>query len=173
MFAAAAAAAGIPLWLAVATAKAESAMNNYAERWGAETNPAKAALAAGNWAQLRAIIGRAGADISFGYGQQILLYHYAGDRTASLENALAVRDAVFNDPETNVRDMCGRLAANVQRARGDSGLYVVDGDPYLGALLIYNAGSIRTDSAWWNRWAGNVANYRGAISWAHDLVGSA
>jgi len=173
MFKAAADAAGIPMWFAVATAMAESGLNPRAERWGGETALAKQYIAAENWSGLHGVVTRAGADISFGYGQQILLYHYAGNRTSTVTNALAVREAVFNDPQTNVEDMCRRLAANLQRVQGDPRLSYVGGDPYLGALLVYNSGSLQTDPAWWARWGGNIANYRSAIASAKRSVGDA
>lgn len=126
-----------------------------------------------DWATLRGIIQRAGADISFGYGQHVILYHYFGNRQSTIENCLAVREHVFDNPEENLIDMCVRLSNNVNRVRNDPGLARVNGDVYLGALIVYNAGSLRTDQAWWNEWAGNVASYRAAIVRAHQLVGDA
>ena len=66
--------------------------------------------------------------------------------------------------------MCKRLAANVARARTDPGLWRVGGDVYIGALVIYNAGSLRTDDAWWREWSGNVASYQRAIAYAKSTV---
>ena len=164
---------GLPLWFALATVIAESGLNPRAERWGSETPAAKAALAAQNWPALQAVINRAGADISFSYGQQIILYHYVGTRQPTIENCLAVREHVFNNPEENLTDMCKRLAANFLRVAGDPRLSYVGGDQYLGALLVYNSGSLQTDPAWWKRWGSNIASYRDAIVRAKQMVGNA
>lgn len=129
---------------------------------------AKEALAQSDWTRLEAIIGRAGADISFGYGQQIVLYHYFGDRKATLDNIMSVRERVFGNPLENLVDCAKRMAGNLTRAGGDPNLYRLGNDPWLGALVIYNAGSIPTDPAWWQRWAGNVESYRQTIALAKN-----
>lgn len=164
-------ATNLPMWYLIGTAIAESNLNPKAERWGAETTRAKQVLATKDWNTLRAVLRNAGADVSFGYGQQILLYHYYGDRTSSLENALAVREHVFNNPEENFLDMSKRLLSYFNRAKNDSNLWIVDNDPYLGGLLIYNSGSIRTDTQWWNQWARNVDNYRNSLNRAKQILG--
>lgn len=122
-------------------------------------------------AKLKDVIRSAGPDISFGYGQQIILYSYVGNRQPTLENCLAVRDHVFANQEENLRDMAKRLAANLERVRGDERLSYVSNDPYLGALLVYNSGSLQTDPAWWKRWGSNIAGYRDAIVRAKQMIG--
>jgi hypothetical protein len=147
MLKAAADAAGIPLELALACAIAESGLNPKAARYGA-------------W-----------PDISFGYGQQIVLYHYLGDHTNTPENISAVRDAVFADPQRNLNDMCQRLASDLQRVQGVD-LSPVGGDQLLAALTVYNAGSWhKAGDPWWQAWAGNVRNYTGALARARDMLG--
>jgi len=152
-------AASIPRQLALACALAESGLNPRAERWGRSTAAARSAIQADDRAWLAEIIDAAWPDISFGYGQQIVLYHYLGDRTSSVENVLAVRDGVFADPAGNLVDMCRRLAGCLARARACD-LEPVAGDELLGALVVYNSGAWHAaDDAWWTSWAGNVRAY--------------
>lgn len=147
MLKSAADAAGIPLELALACAIAESDLNPRAERRGA-------------W-----------PDISFGYGQQIVLYHYLGDHTSSPENIAAVREGVFADPQWNLDDMCKRLASDLQRVQNVD-LGPVAGDQLLGALVVYNSGSWHSaNDAWWGAWSGNVRNYQRALTQAREMLG--
>lgn len=120
---------------------------------------------------LSAILARAGADISFGYGQQIVMYHYFGDRQATLNNVMSVREHVFANPLENLVDCGKRLVANLTRATNDPSLPRLNNDPFLGALVIYNAGSIPTAESWWRTWAGNVESYRQTLVLARQLVG--
>lgn len=146
MLKSAADAASIPLELALACAIAESSLNPKATRTGA-------------W-----------PDISFGYGQQIVLYHYLGDHSNTPSNIAAVREGVFADPQRNIDDMCLRLASDLQRVQNVD-LGPVDGDPLLAALVVYNAGSFHpAGDPWWGTWAGNVRNYRGALARAREML---
>lgn len=163
--------AGIPLELALGCAIAESGLNPYAERWGGGSNTAaaKTAIEQQNWGALQAVINRVGADISFGYGQQIVLYHYLGDRSATVENCLAVREAVFGDPSRNLWDMAKRLAARLQQARRQD-LDRVDGDELLGACVIYNRGHWPVDAAEWTAIKSRVDHYRRSLVDARRLI---
>lgn len=137
---------------------AESGLNPHAERWGRETQAAKTALANEDWPLLMAIIGRAGADISFGYSQRIVQFHDYGDRSHSLNNVLAVRSHVFANPAADINAAAARLAAGIARS--------LDGS-ILGGMVVYNAGSDRrNDPAWLRLWAGNVASYERALEQA-------
>ncbi len=162
-----------PLELALACVWAESGRppNPYAERWGRETQSAQLAIELEDWEGLGQIIERAWPDISFGYGQQIVKYHYLGDQSSRIENILAVRQEVFADSARALRDMCQRLEAYLRRA-AHSNLSRVGGDRQLGALVIYNAGSLRPpDDPWWAAWSGNVAAYRKRLQEARELLG--
>lgn len=98
-------------------------------------------------------------------------YHYAGDRSATLENVLAVREAVFAWPAENLADLCRRLAGNLAGAWHED-LSPVDGDAELMALVKYNAGHYPSPGeSYWTRYAANVANYRWALRRAAALVG--
>lgn len=170
---AAASAARIPLTLVLACAIAESSLDPRAERWGgaSSTRDAKAAIAAGDRASLRDIISRAWADVSFGYGQRVVLYHYTGDRSQTVENVLQVRDYVFAHPEEDLRRMAEMLAGNLARARAGN-LAPCDGDELLGALIVYNSGRLPLpQDPWWQTWSENVANYRRALARARKLLG--
>ena len=113
--------AGIPLALALACAIAESGLDPRAERWGGSegTRQAREAIAAGDSSRLQEIIDRAWPDISFGYGQRIVRFHYAGDRTPSVPNVLAVRRQVFENPEADLREMA--IAAQQHPGAGPPG----------------------------------------------------
>jgi hypothetical protein len=164
--------AGIPLVLALACAIAESGLDPRAERWGGSegTRHAREAIAAGDTSRLREIIDRAWPDISFGYGQRIVRFHYAGDQSPSVPNVLAVRRQVFEDPETDLREMAALLSSTLGRARrGD--LSPCGGDEILGALIVYNAGHLPApDAPWWDEHPVNLANYRRALERARLLL---
>ena len=84
---------------------------------------------------------RAWPDVSFGYGQRIVRFHYAGDRSPSVPNVLAVRRQVFEHPEADLREMATFLKGTLAQARrGD--LSPCGGDELLGALIVYNAGHL-------------------------------
>lgn len=164
---------GCPIRLLLACVLAESGRtspNPYAERWGSETQAAKDAIRAGDWNTVRGILARAGADVSFGYGQQILLYHYFGDKTSSLENAMAVRERVFTNPQENLNDCAVRLVSNLNRVQAVD-LQPVAGDRHLAALVVYNAGHYpEYPSPWWESWAGNVESYRQCLALADKAI---
>lgn len=126
---------------------AESALDPYAEHWGA-------------W-----------PDISFGFGQRIVLYHYVGDRTDSAENIAFVRAYVFAHPDEDIAHMAENLEADLGYVES-ADLSPVRGDRLLAALVVYNAGHypLPTDT-WWQRWAGNVANYTAALLAARTILG--
>lgn len=158
--------AGIPRVLLLAGVLAESGLNPHAERWGRYTAAARSAIQLGDMQWLGGIIDAAWPDISFGYGQQIVWYHYLGDHTGTLENVLNVRNGTFADPGRNLVDMAQRLRACYDRAAG----IVVPGygnDRELASLIIYNAGHFPdpdAESDWWASWRGNVANYASMLS---------
>ena len=165
---AATAAAVDPVHL-LALLKAESGLNRKAQRVGGyEINNEfwKRFLwwergDASQGAELQRLLNDAWPDISFGFGQQIVLFHYAGDRSGTLENVLAVRDEVFKHPEANIADAASRFRNGIDRS--------LDGTA-LGGMVVYNAGSDRrNDAEWMERWAGNVASYQVALEWAEDF----
>lgn len=143
---------------------AESGLNRTAERYGRNTEEFKQRLLwleAGDTSQeveLQRLINDAWADVGFSYGQQIVLFHYAGDRSASLDNVLAVRKDVFANPAVNIQDAANRLASGISRS--------LDGTA-LGGMVVYNAGSDRrNDPVWMAIWGGNVAAYELALAQA-------
>lgn len=156
---------GIPRDMAYACAMAESGdpPNPRAERWGARTEDAVAAINAGDMDELQAVLNTTGYDVSFGVGQQIIAYHYAGDRTATWQNCMVVREQVFNNPEENMLDMCQRLAGYLASAE-ESDLTPVGGDAHLAALVHYNSGGYPPKASYWANYAGNVAGYRKALA---------
>lgn len=165
-----AAKAGIPVQLALACGLAESNLNPRAERFGRETAAAKVALANGDMATLRAIIGRAGNDLSFGVGQRICIYHYYGDRTNSLANVLAVRGYVFSHEAEDIREMCAFLKPRYMAA-GSADLSPVGGDRLLMALCAYNAGHPPTPTEpYWRDRASTVARYREMLTQAAAML---
>lgn len=167
----AASSAGVPLALPLACAMAESNLTPRAERWGRRTQEARAALARGDREQLQNIIDATWPDVSFGYGQRIVKYHWVGDRSSSVENVLRVRQYVFEHPKEDLQHMARWLASTLATARR-SDLRLVDGDELLGALLVYNAGHFpRTGESYWQTHAGNVENYKRALRLAKDLLG--
>lgn len=162
--------AGIPLLLALACVIAESGLNPRAERWGSLTSDARTAINQGDLGRLAQIIEEVWPDISFGYSQKIVLYHYLGDRSSSIENCLAVREGVFGDPEGNLRAMAQQLAGCLGTAQAGD-LSPVGGDPLLGALVVYNAGHLPPAvSPWWDKWAGNVGSYGRAMAQAREML---
>ncbi|HEX8967637.1 MAG TPA: hypothetical protein VF937_07150 [Chloroflexota bacterium] len=169
---AAAQAAQVPLELVLACAMAESGLNPRAERWGTQTRAALAAISSGDHAQLQQIIDSAWADVSFGYGQRIVLYHYAGNRSASVDNVLAVRQQVFDNPDQDLMQLAAYLGPALTRAR-DADLSPCGGDELLGALIIYNSGSMHPPGdPWWTTWQQNVRNYTDNLVQARAIVGA-
>ena len=169
MLAAACVAHGIPLELALGCAIAESGLRPDAERWGTLTPQAKDAISRGDSVLLMDIINRTWPDISFGYGQQIVKFHYLGDQSASVENCLAVRRAVFNDPRANLLDMCKRLAARLRQAQ-TTDLTPVGGDLLLMACVLYNRGHLVTDPAEWRAIQSRVDHYRRSLTQAREVL---
>jgi hypothetical protein len=166
----AAAVANIPLELILACALAESNLNPQAERWGRQTTSARNALAAGDNARLQAIITSEWADISFGYAQRIVQYHYVGDGSSEVNNVLAVRQQVFDNPDNDLVEAAQKLAGNLASARAVD-LSQCDGDELLGALVIYNAGHMHPPGdPWWIEWRGNVENYRANLAKARSMI---
>jgi hypothetical protein len=154
------AAAHIPRTLLLAAVLAESGLNPHAERWGRQTAAARTAITNDDREWLQAIIDDVWPDISFGYGQRIVLYHWLGDGTQSVDNVLAVRAGVFADPAGDLAHMAKMLAECLDQARSGD-LSPVQGDELLGALAVYNGGHLYPpDDPWWQTWAGNIASYR-------------
>ena len=160
---------GCPLPLLVAMARAESGLDPLAERWGTRTGEARRALEAMAWATLAEIIAAAGNDISFGLSQRIVRYHWAGDRSPSIDNILAVRAAVFADPARDLLEAGRWLASHLARARM-ADLSPVNGDAELMALVAYNAGHIpAAGAAYWQTRAATVERYRRALVEAREM----
>lgn len=156
---AAAAAAGVDALHLLALLYAESALNPKAERWGAMTVQAKEALAAEDWDTLTQIIGHTWPDISFGMSQRIVLFHERGNRSPAINNVLAVRAAVFDDPAGDILAAAMRYAACLRHPSSD-------GTP-LSAMVVYNAGADRrNEREWMALWKNNVASYERALGWA-------
>jgi hypothetical protein len=157
---------GIPRVLLLAGELAESGLNLHAERWGRSTVSARSAIALQDWDWLQTIINAGWPDISFGYIQRIILYHDLGDRSATVANCLAVRQAVFSNPAEDLQAMARRLAVCLQVARA-SNLLTIGNDELLGALIVYNAGhwpDPAEEAWWWASWAGNVESYRSMLT---------
>lgn len=161
---------GIPLRLALGACYAESKLNERAERYGVYTAEALKAYARADMAELQRLINLAWADVSFGLGQRIVKYHWAGDRSAHYGNVLGVRSEVFNDPARDIREMCAWLRSDYDKARGVN-LARIGGDVDLGACIIYNAGHWPEDGeAYWTTHASNLDNYRAGLAWADRKI---
>lgn len=115
--------------------------------------------------KLQEIIDSEFPDISFGYGQRIVAYHWLGNGSGSIDNVLRVRDGVFSDHYADILNMATRL-------RTCRSVAVIAGaEPIFGALIVYNAGHYPdAGSSWWQRYAGNVANIRSAILMATEWI---
>ena len=110
-----------------------------------------------DWVALQEIIDDTWPDISFGYGQRIVLYHWWGDQSQTVANVLSVRKAVFGQPRRDILEAALRLKVSYDAAKGMK-------DRDLKALVYYNAGHIPPASnAWWITWSGNVLAYRTAL----------
>lgn len=170
--------AKIPLQLALGCAIAESRLNPYAERWGRETDRAKALIEQKDWDSLGLLINRVlqiSPDISFGYGQQIVRYHLLGNHTETVDNCLLVRAQTFADPPGNLVDMANRLASYLRTA-STKDLTPVDGNPLLGACAIYNHGHWPSNddpvklAKEWRDLKPNLDNYRKGLSDAATIL---
>lgn len=165
--------AGIPLDLIVGCGAAESKLNALAERWGTHTVEAQAAILDGDAGALGAIIAAAGNDISFGVSQRIVAFHWAGDGTLTVPNCLYVRSQAFADPRRDILEMGRRLRSNlttIEKLKAAE-LARVDGNPWLGACVIYNAGHWpEAGEPYWQTRQGNIQNYRNGLEAAPVLI---
>jgi hypothetical protein len=82
------------------------------------------------------VIAAAWPDICFGYGGQLVLYHYLGDDSPTVENCLLVRTSVLAHPEQSLVDMATRLGLYLHHVR-DEDLRAAGGDRHLAALVTY------------------------------------
>lgn len=141
---------------------AESNLNPRAERWGSwlpET--VRQHIENRDWAALQTVIDDAWPDISFGYSQHIVLFHYTGDRTKSWLNVLNVRNYVFAHPRENIYEAAQKLNECFQHWSCDGSI--------LSAMIVYNAGSDRRDDPLWMAgWSQNVRAYRRALARAEN-----
>lgn len=132
-------AAGVPRRLALGCGIAESNLRQYAERLGV-------------W-----------PDVSFGIGQQIVLYAPVGNGKDTPENRALVRDWLF-DPNNAVPLMVGKLA-QAYDDRIKAGYDPKEAE--WQALYRYNTGGWAPPSG---QYAGNVENYRRALAQADVLL---
>ncbi len=135
---------------------AESGLNAHAERWGTRTQEAREVIDNGETFALADIIYDTWPDISFSYMQQIVLYHYLGDHSPTINNCLLVREETFSDPEANIRDGAKRLRSCTDRSPEED-------KTFLAAMSIYNTGSYKVN------WS-NASNYRNALIRAKAYV---
>lgn len=163
---------GLPLLLVLGCAIAESNLRPDAERWGTRTAEAKDAIARQDWAALQRIIDAVvtiSPDISFGYLQQVIKWHYLGDHEHTVANCLEVRRQVFADPRGNLFDGARRLAGTLRTARSHD-LAPVDGDELLGACVVYNAGHWPANPQEWAARKSRVQHYRESLTKAATLL---
>lgn len=147
----------VPPALVLPCITAEPALDPRAECWGLVTADAKAAVASNDRAKLKSLIAQAGNDMSFGFGQRIVIFRYFGNRQGTLGSVLAVRQYVFLHTHEDLPQAA--LFARRQLAnQGD--LPPVGGDKLLGALACYNAGHLPSpDDSYWEQRAGTVNRY--------------
>jgi hypothetical protein len=139
----------IPAFVLAALCKAESGLNPAAAREGV-------------W-----------PDVSYGLSQMTVATaagYDIGDGSDSSANRAVVK-ALLLDRRTSINLGARHYAGNVAfvRARhpGESGDAL-----WLNALRVYNGGGGALDNPdWERRWGGNVANYRAALEWAHEVFG--
>jgi hypothetical protein len=164
-------AAHVSLTLALACAMAESDLDPRTDRFGRRTAQARAAIANGDHATLGEIIQATWPDVSFGFGQRIVKFHYVGNLLPTVANVLAVREHVFAHPDQDLLEMARTLARRrTMAANGD--LSLVGGDLDLGTLVAYNAGHFPlANEAYWTTHAGNVNRYREKLALARAQVG--
>jgi hypothetical protein len=164
--------AAIPQLLLLGCMIAESErMDPCAERWGTQTAEAIVAIAARDVAGLQRIIDAVWPDVSFGRGQRIVKFHWAGNGLPTVANCLAVRQAVFDDPARDLKEMALMLASCLKTARQHD-LAPVAGDEALGACVVYNAGHWPVDAAEWQARAAHAVRYRESLTKATALIGS-
>lgn len=163
---------GLPVKLIAACGKAESNWYRKAQRWGTKTTEAIIAINNMDYEGLQKIVAEVQPDISFGYGQRIVLYHYYGDRTHTVSNCLDVRKHVWDNPTIDIMQMAIHLRNDYERARY-ADLSPVQGDILLMTLCTYNAGHPPPPtSLYWSQHIGNIQNYRSALEWAQKIEGS-
>ena len=122
-------------------------MNTKAERWSRRAQEAQQWIPAAKregvgsqaWWQLQRIIDTEWPDISFGLGQRIVLYHYYGNQEPTVANCLAVRQAVFDYPDEDIRRAAEKYAWCLRTASAGGELLAGD-DWLLEAMYIYNWG---------------------------------
>lgn len=102
-------------------------------------------------------------DISFGLGQNIVMYAPVGDGSHTLENIKLVRDWLF-DPNNAVPLMVGKLAQNYDN-RIKAGYSDIDAQ--WAALYRYNTGTWLPPGG---QYAGNVENYRRGFEQADAIL---
>lgn len=102
-------------------------------------------------------------DVSFGYSQYIVLYHYFGDHTPTQQNIDTVRDYVFSHPDRDLDEAAIKLSMCID-------YYSLDGS-VLGGMVAYNAGSDRRDDPeWMAKWGNNVVSYQWALQDAEGMI---
>ena len=160
---------GVDATLLLALCKAESGLDPKAQRWGARTKEAKAALAQGAVDILRDIIRTEAPDVSFGLTQQIIPTAGEldiGDGSWSLGNVILVKAKLFN--RVTSIDCCARLLSQIC-SREDVQNWAW---PELAACVVYNCGRLPpVNDDWWYDFSTNVDNYREALEWASRIVG--
>jgi len=157
---------GVPVDTLYAGMIAESELEPRAERWGRQTETALSYIQADDMQALQWLLDSVWPDVSFGYSQRIVKYHWAGDKTQTVKNVMAVRQAVFDDPEKDLRQMALHLDwCRTQTEKRP--LDRVNGDRELGALVCYNAGHYPSlHSNWWTTYGAHVSRYQAALDQA-------
>ena len=161
---------GVPVETLYAGMIAESELEPRAERWGRQTVTARAYIQSDDMQALQWLLDSVWPDVSFGYSQRIVKYHWAGDQTPTVKNVMAVRQAVFDDPEEDLRQMALHLEwCRTQTANRP--LDRVDGDRELGALVCYNAGHYPSlHASWWTTYDSHVTRYRQALEKSRTAI---
>lgn len=150
--------------------RAESGWGRLAEHWGWRQDEARALIAADDWGGLAALTADVWPDVSFGYAQFVVAWHYVGDGSASVNNCLAVREYVRAHPDEDIAQMAAKLAYCLEAADRED-LSPVGGDRELMALVAYNAGHVPWPGAsYWTKFVENVDNYRAALTWARGIA---
>lgn len=148
----------------LALARAESdegaGIDPRAERWGARTAAARAAIAAGDIPALASVIAEAGADISFSAFQVTLAFGYWPDPSATPANLLRFRAQAFANPAQVADCVAAWLARTLPTVAGDA----------LRAFVVYNSGGDNLGEAWYQeRWGANIRRYAAALTWAEGF----
>lgn len=165
-------AANIPLALGLACIMAESDLDPRTDRFGRRTTQARAAINNGDHGLLATIIQQTWPDVSFGFAQRIVKFHYVGDRQPTVANVLAVRQHVFTHPDQDLMEMAKLLTGRLVMAQNGD-LSLVQDDLLLGALVAYNAGHFPTvHEAYWQTHGNNVKRYREKLALAREQAGS-